>query len=337
MARALNRGENPCSVGPMRGTFPILYIAEADAEEAVLSSGVLAHLVEGVPNARFTLVGSPASAPLFADVPNLQQLIVLERESRFDWIALWNKVRETRWGLVVDMRGSTLSGKLKRHKRAVRGRDDPALHAVEAAAAVLQLEEAPAPRLFVSPQTRAEADAWVRPDGAPILAVGPGVDWIGKRWPAERFAKVAGPLLADDGPLAGGRLMIVGEEADRDAAHTIRFAVQRRRVIELQGRLTRLQTAAALRHASLYIGGDSIWTQLAVAAGVPSVGVYGPSDERRTGPWGGVSVRGARSLDEFRALDPQLNQAIQHMMDLPADRVLKKARALLERVQSSSS
>ena len=186
----------------MRGTFPILYIAEADAEDAVLSSGLLAHLVEEVPNARFTIVGSAASAPLFAETPGLDQLIVLERESRFDWIALWNKVRETRWGLVVDLRGSTLSGKLKRHRRAVRGKDDPALHAVEAAAAVMQLDEPVAPRLFISDRTQADVDALVRLDGRPILAVGPGVDWMGKRWPAERFAKVAGPLLADDGPLA---------------------------------------------------------------------------------------------------------------------------------------
>mgnify|MGYP002713055921 CR=1 FL=1 len=43
-----------------------LAIAEADAEEAVLSSGVLAQLVEAIPQATFTVVGSPASAPLRA-------------------------------------------------------------------------------------------------------------------------------------------------------------------------------------------------------------------------------------------------------------------------------
>lgn len=313
----------------MSGTFPILYIAEADAEAAVLSSGALAQLVTEVPNARFTIVGSAATAPLFADTPNLAELIVLPREGRLEWIALWNQLRDTRWGLIVDMRGSNISGRLRRQKRAVRGDDTPGLHAVEEAARILQFETVPAPRLFTSRQTRAVADDRIRPDDRPILAVGPGVEWLGKRWPAERYAKVAAALLAPDGPLAGGRLMIVGEEIDRDHAHTIRFAVARDRVIELQGKLTRLQTVAALRHASLYIGADSIWTQLAVAAGVPSVGVYGPSDESRVGPWNGLSVRGPRTLAEFRKLDPNLNQAIQHMMDLPADRVLKAARKLL--------
>ena len=174
--------------------------------------------------------------------------------------------------------------------------------------------------------------ALVRPDDKPIIAVGPGADWMGKRWPAERYSKIVAAFLGEVGPLAGGRLLIVGDDADRDLAHTIRLAVARSRVIEAQGKLTPLQTAAALSHASLYVGADSIWTQLAVAAGVPSVGVFGPSDETVVGPWGGVSLRGPRSLDEYKTLDPRLNQAIQHMMDLPAERVLKAARELLAKL-----
>ena len=313
----------------MHGRFPILYIAEADAEEAVLSSGTLAHLVEAIPQATFTIVGSPASAPLFADTPRLERLIVLDRDGRWDWIALWNQVRETNWGLVVDMRGSTLSGKLRRQKRAVKGKTLPDVHLVEQAARVLQLDEIPAPKLFVGRDAQEAADALIPSGTGPILAIGPGVDWVGKRWPAERYAKVAGPLLADDGPLAGGRLMIVGEDFDRDSAHTIRFAVARHRVIELQGKLTRLQTVAALSRASFYLGADSLWTQLAVAAGVPTVGVFGPSDEVLRRPWTGVAVRGPRSLQEFIDLDPRLNQHIQHMMDLPYERVLKASKKLL--------
>ena len=179
----------------MHGRFPILYIAEADAEEAVLSSGVLAQLVEAIPQATFTVVGSPASAPLFADLPRLQRLITLDRDGRWDWIALWNQVRETNWGLVVDMRGSTLSGKLRRQRRAVRGKTLPGVHLVEQAARTLQLDEIPPPKLFIARDAQEAADSLIPPGEGPILAVGPGADWIGKRWPADRYAKVAISLL----------------------------------------------------------------------------------------------------------------------------------------------
>jgi hypothetical protein len=59
------------------------------------------------------------------------------------------------------------------------------------------------------------------------------------------------------------------------------------------------------------------------------VAAFGPSDEAEHGSWGGVAVRGPRSVDEFRKIDPNLNQAIQHMNDLPADRVITAAKKLL--------
>ncbi|MBI2261122.1 MAG: glycosyltransferase family 9 protein [Caulobacterales bacterium] len=317
----------------MTGRFPILYVAEAGAQDAVLSSGVLAYLVEAMPMARFTVVGSPASAPLFAETPRLDRLIVLEKESRLDWIGLWNQVRATNWGLVVDMRGSALSGKLKRQKRAVRGEREPGVHAVELAARVLQLDEIPGPRLFVFEATRASVEALLPAGDGPLLAIGPGAAWMGRRWPAERYAKVALTLVGEGGPLAGGRVLVVGDETDRDAAHTIRLALPRRRTIELHGRLSPLQVVAAVGRSALYLGGDSLWTDLAVASGVPVVAAYGPSDEVERGPWGGVAVRGPRSVEEYRKIDPRLDQAIEHMNDLPAERVLKAARkALAERV-----
>lgn len=312
----------------------ILYIAEADPMAAVMSSGVLARMVEEAPDARFTVVGSAESAPLFRDTPGLDRLIVLPGEGTADWIKLWDRLKGRRWSVVVDMRGSRLSGWLKRDKRAVRKPDEEPIHAVESAARVLQLETPPAPRLFFSEETKAEADALIADRPGPVLALGPGVDWIGKRWPSERFTKVAAAMLGDTGPMAGGRLMLVGNAVDRDAAHTIRFAVSRDRVIELQGKLDLLQTAAALRHARMFVGADSIWTQLAVAAGVPALGVYGPSDERLTRPWTGTAVRGSRSIEEFRAIDPGLNQHIQHMMDVPVEPVTAAALKLFRKTET---
>ncbi|MDI6625393.1 MAG: glycosyltransferase family 9 protein, partial [Brevundimonas sp.] len=146
-------------------------------------------------------------------------------------------------------------------------------------------------------------------------------------------AKVASALVGDGGPLEGGRVLVVGADADRDAAHIIRLALPRHRTIELHGRLSPLQAVAAVGRCALYLGGDSLWTDLAVASGTPVVAAYGPSDEAERGPWGGVAVRGPRSVDEYRKIDPRLDQAIEHMNDLPAERVLKAARKVLaERV-----
>ncbi|MDO1559870.1 glycosyltransferase family 9 protein [Brevundimonas sp. 2R-24] len=321
----------------MAAAYPILYIAEADPAEAILSSGLLKRLHDEMPKASFTVVGSPESAPLFRDVPRLERLLVLPRETKAEWLKLWGQVKDRRWFLVVDLRGSKISSTLQREKRAVKKptvQGAESEHAVIRAARALGLEDdPPAPHLFVSEETQNLVDELIGEAGDPIMAVGPGVQWIGRQWPFERFTKVATHLLGGDGPMCGGRLMIVGGEAERDAAYTIRFAVARERVIELQGKLDLLQTCAALRRARLFLGADSVWTQLAVAAGVPSVGVYGPSDEAVVGPWLGRAVRGPRGLADYRRIDPGLNQAINHMMDVPMEPVLDAALDLHARTE----
>jgi ADP-heptose:LPS heptosyltransferase len=317
----------------MAGRFPVLFVAEPGPQEAIFSSGLLKRLHDEVSNVAFTIVAGPGSAELFRDVPHLEALHVLEGEGRADWFGLWGKLRHRRWGLVVDMRGSQLAGWLRRRTRAVRlppaPENEPA-HPVVEAARVLKLEEdPPSPFLFVGDKVQAKADAMLKGQG-PILAIAPGAEWVGRRWPAERYTKVAASLLGGDGPMAGGRLLIIGSEEDRDPAHTIRLAVARERLIEAEGKTDLITAYALLKRARLYVGGDSIWTHLAAAAGVPTIAAFGPSDDRLARPWGAHTrvVRGPRTFAGFKSLDPGLNQHINHMLDLRAEPVLEAALKL---------
>lgn len=317
-----------------RASFPILFIAPSRIGDAVLASGLIKALVDQVPTARFTFVGSTVTAPLFADTPGIERTIVMEkRPFAAHWLALWRRVRAVKWGLVVDLRGSAISGMLRRSRRAVWAKSPGPTHKVVEAARLLRLEDAPpAPFLFVSAETQARADQLTAGDG-PILAIAPGAGWIGKAWPAERFSAVARKLLAPEGPLAGGRLMILGAVRDRTVALAVGAAVASSRRIDLAREEDLLLGYAALRRARLFIGNDSGIMHLAAAAGAPTLGLFGPSDERLYGPWGekAASVRGPRNFEDFLAIDPKLDQAMCHMTDLPVARVEQAALELLAR------
>ena len=113
----------------------------------------------------------------------------------------------------------------------------------------------------------------------------------------------------------------------------------RDRLIDLAGRADLLTTYACLKRARLFIGCDSEMLHLASASGAPTLGLFGPSDERIWGPWGerGVAQRGARSLDAIRAADHGLNQAVCHMQDLPVAWVVKAARRLLSDTEAAAA
>lgn len=315
-----------------RAAFPILFIAPSRIGDAVLASGLVKTLADEVPHARFTVVGSALTAPLFAETPGIERTIVMEKQPLAGhWLALWGQVRGTRWGLIVDLRGSAISGFLRRARRAVHVKSPEPRHKVIEAARLLRLEDSPpAPFLFVGAEAEARA-ARLTEGAGPILAVAPAANWSGKAWPAERFSAVARRLLAPDGPLAGGRLMVLGSAQDRAAGLAVGTAVTNDRRIDLVGAEDLLVCYAALRRARLFIGNDSGLMHLAAAAGAPTLGLFGPSDESLYGPWGvrAASVRGPRAFADFLAIDPKLDQAMCHMTDLSIARVEQAARDLL--------
>jgi len=317
--------------------FPILFITASRIGDAVLSSGLIRVLAEQAPKAKFTIVASALTAPLFAEVPGLSRLIVMEkRPAGGHWLALWNQVKGVDWALIVDLRGSGISGFLRRRRRAVHRPASDAPHKVIEAARLLTLEnDPPAPYLFTSAEIEARAESLTRGAG-PILAVAPAANWVGKTWPAERFGSAARALLGPDGPLSGGRLMILGGSDDRGAAIALRTSVPRERIIDLMGKESLLTCYAALKRARLFIGCDSGLMHMAAAAGAPTLGLFGPSDERLYAPWGplGRTVRGARTFEEIRAQDPRLDQAICHMMELRVDTVVAAASDLVAGTKS---
>jgi ADP-heptose:LPS heptosyltransferase len=313
--------------------FPILFITATRIGDAVLSSGLIQRLIDEIPDARFTIVAGPDAAPLFAHVPGLDRVIVMEKvKSGAHWLELWRKVRHTSWGLIVDLRGSGISRFLSTKRRAIHRKGGEPAHKVLEAARTLRIEDEPAPpHIFTDPDVETYAVELTRGTG-PILALAPSANWIGKTWPAERFAQVAMRLLRDPyAPMQGGRLMVLGGPGDTKAANALRD-VARKGFIDLAGKADLVTAYACLKHARLFIGNDSGAMHLAAAAGTPTIGLFGPSDERLYAPWGDHArvVRGPRTYEQIKAVDPGFGQALCHMMDLPVESVVSAARELLK-------
>ena len=315
------------------GPFPILFFAPSDPQDAMFVSGVFKRLHDEIDNASFTVVTGPGAAALFRDAPKREATVVDEGPGLGRSLDLWGKLRRRRWGLIVDTVGRKLSGNLPAKRRMRAGELEPGGgHRVVQAARLLKLqdEEVPAPFLFVSDKTDHQAQE-ILGEGGPVLALAPGASWIGRTWPVERYARLAARLL-EDPAFDGGRMLIVGGPEDRKAAETLRRTIPRERWIDLTGEKDPLVVHACLGRVRLFVGGAVAFTQMAAAAGAPTLAVFGPDDETMTAPWGPHArvVRGPRSLQAIRTVDPHLDQPVCHMLDLPVERVLDAARQLIK-------
>nr|WP_321983059.1 glycosyltransferase family 9 protein [uncultured Lichenicoccus sp.] len=263
----------------------VLFITATRLGDAVLSTGLLDHLVRTWPEARFTIACGPVAAGLFERLPGRERTLVVEKR-RFDlhWWRLWRQCVTTRWDLAIDLRGSALTLVLPaRRRRVMRGGRRPG-HRTRHLAAVLGLDPAPSPVVWTLPADAAAAAAMLptHPPG-PLIALGPTANWSGKVWPAARFVALFRRIEA---ALPGAVPVIVAGpgEAERTMAAPVLEALPE--AIDLCGRLSLPEVAAALGRCALFVGNDSGLMHLAAASGTPTLGLFGPSRAEEYAPAG---------------------------------------------------
>lgn len=195
---------------------------------------------------------------------------------------------------------------------------------VELASAIAGDDLAPVqPWLPVDPAAEAWADqVLASTPGQPVprsVLINPGAGWGAKRWPIERYAAVARDfiqrgyrVLVNAGP---GEEPLLQSFSDQTAGA----------VTPITGSLARL--IAVTRRVTLVIAGDTGPLHLACALGQPVVGIYGPTDPSRNGPFGSRFrvLRSPQSRrDHTRHAVPEAG-----LLTITPDEVLRAADELL--------
>ena len=135
--------------------------------------------------------------------------------------------------------------------------------------------------LPVDPAAEQWCDALLAESGERFAVVAPTAGWGAKEWPAERYGAVAAALAR-----AGIRTLVNAASTEEE---------QGRRVVESSNGTATLvpcsvtQMVALVRRAAVVVAGDTGPLHLAAALERPVVGLYGPTDPARTGPYGTLS------------------------------------------------
>ncbi len=315
----------------------LLFVTATRIGDAVLSTGLLDHLLKHHDDLRVTVACGAPAAPLFEALPGLEGLLVLQkRRWSLHWLPLWAACVGRVWDIIVDLRNAPVTRLLRARRRWHAGRMNDRVHRVVGLAEVLGLEnDPPAPRLWIGDRHRRTAKRMI-PDGSPVLAVGPTANWHGKVWPAGRFADLIARLTAADGILPHARVAVFGHGSERAAAQPVLDAIPTERRVDLIGRLGLLEVHACLYRCSIYVGNDSGLMHLAAAAGIPTLGLFGPSRESLYAPWGArcAAVRPLQSYEELIGPDYDRHNPGPLMDGLTVDRVETAARDLWLRVSA---
>ena len=295
----------------------ILFVTATRLGDAVLSTALLDHLLRRFPEARFTVACGPVAAGLFARMPQLDEVIVVEKR-RFDlhWLSLWARVAGQRWSLVVDLRGSALGLLVPARRRAIMRGGRRSGHRLTHIAGSMGVTERIVPVVWTAPADEAVAERLL-PGAGPLVGLGPTANWTGKIWPAERFTALATALCR---MLPGARIAIFGGPGGQERAAAAPVLAGLPGAIDLVGKLSLPEAAACLARCTLFVGNDSGLMHLAAAAGAATLGLFGPTPASEYAPAGRMTaVALADGPDGHGSMDL-----------LPVGAVLRAAHALLQ-------
>ncbi|HEX5453906.1 MAG TPA: glycosyltransferase family 9 protein [Stellaceae bacterium] len=302
--------------------------------DCITAFPALRRLRRAFPEARITVLTSPASRPVWAWEPGVDDTIEFEffhprsdfgehKHSDEAWDTLRARLAPERFDLAIDLRKHPETRPVLRHAgaRFLAGFDfrsqfpwlDVALDwggdqiyarkhqhvsddLVNLVDAVAAACEEARQTIVAAPPPDAAAAALAAglPGAGPLVCVHPAAGSAIRQWPVAGFAWVIDRLVAE----YDARVVLVGAPAEEETAEAVRRLVCRpERVASLIGILPLAGLPGLLAGCALFLGNNSGPKHLAAGLGVPTVGVHGGTvDVREWGPVGPAAVAVSREV-----------------------------------------
>jgi heptosyltransferase-1 len=158
---------------------------------------------------------------------------------------------------------------------------------------------------------------------AGYIVVGPGGSWRAKCWPAERY----GEFCREFEKRSDLRVVVIHGPGEESLAEEVRLAAAPARPVAMRTTIEELM--GLLAHAQCVVAADSGPLHLAAALRRPVVGLYGPTDPARNGPF----VPGAVVLTEATPEEISYKRRMSYspaMLRISVERVVDAAISCLK-------
>jgi len=331
-----------------------LVIRHRAGGDLLLSTPALRALRAGLPHARIEVLTARGMGELLRGNPNVDSILEFDRRSLVSQAALYARLLRGGYGLVLDMVSNPRSALMTALTRAgVRvgydlpgrayaytlrlprepsGPSGPTLRYAPEAALDLVRALRIAPRglsltFKVAAEARERMDAWLAEAGLgagrPWVACLPSGSWRAKTWPPDRFAAVLDALSAD------ADVVWIWGPGEREIAESCRSLMKRPSHVAPPTGWQEL--GGLLQRASLLLSNDSGPKHVAVALGVPTVTIFGPTHPATwhppAGPHTALFARGLQCLHCNETVCPLSGERnMRCMIDLTVDQVLEACR-----------
>lgn len=327
----------------------ILIIKFGGIGDILLSTPVLPNLKSYFPDAEINYLTLRHSRDILIDNPYLSRAFTYDPKEDKSWCLIKN-IRSQKYDLVIDLFGNPrtalitfLSGAKYRFGFDFRGRNyaynikvkgrGGIVHNVEFNLDSLRALDIPivSKKLFLPINIVHEefADEFMKSaniDSKSIIGISKTGGWESKRYKPDDYAELINKLseIYDV-----NFLLIWGNQKERQDCEYIKSKVQKQNVFVIPDSPIRY-LGAIIKRCSMVIGNDSGPLHIAVAMGVPTLGIYGPTNPKLQGPYGDNNlsiVKDELTCLYCNLLDCPIGNIC--MTELSKDKIIEKVKELV--------
>lgn len=271
----------------------ILFITLSNMGDVILTLPVLDYLRGHFPKSKITVMVGPRPKEILENNPYIDRLIVYDKYSRLrNKIKLFGELKKERFDAVIDLR-NTLYGALLpvsyktspflRVPRDIRHIKDRNLYRLQKALKIKGPLIAGKEKLFhVTDKDRDYVNALFKENGLDprdkIILVSFGTGGDTRRWDKLKFGELCSALSQEY------KVILIGSKANQSIARSILQNCPNK-IFDFTGQTTLQQLACLFDRGYLLITCDTGTLHLASYLDTPIVALFGPSDEKKYGPW----------------------------------------------------
>ena len=307
----------------------ILLIGYNRIGDTILSTGLINFLLNKHKNALFTIVTSSISAGIYENMPQLEQLIISDKKRySLHWLNTWLKTRSVKWDLIIDLRSTVLAFFLSTQNKMIF-KGNKSEHKLIQYKNFIKSPNEIFPIIWANKKDYISIKE-KKNIKSKYICIAPLSNSPFKDWSINRYA-----TLFEKDLFNSYEIVLLGATSDKEELNTINQLVNtsNQLINNLINSADMIETYFLLKEAALFLGSDSSNMHLAVAANIPTIGLFGPTDEKLYGPQGdnNLSLRGDKSFSEVvNRLDYKSGEKKSYLDDLSVSKVYEEIERILE-------
>jgi len=318
-------------------TKRILVITLSNIGDVILTTSVIDTVINEFPGVKLDVIVGPRAKDIFEEHRNINRIYVYDKHTSFmEKLKLIKELHSKHYDVAVDLKHTVIPYLVgAKVKSPAFGRIKEGLHKKDQHLSVIKSmgmkTENAKSNIQISQKDKERVSGYLKQIKGKFVVVSCGAKSHTKRWPTSYFAALCDKIKND----LGYEVVLVGkeEEVSPDSDRVVIDEVKQKmktKAHDFIGMTNVRELSVLIKESHLLITNDSAPLHVASCVNIPTIAIFGPTDEKKYGPLADRSIVLRKKLKCTPCEKAQCEYNYECMRKITVDDAFKAVEEILK-------